>query len=172
MGLVVVDAHCSTHRTHVLLHTQTSPSRASNLLNAATVNLCTADRHTNSSKTVEFMHAAETLASLSEYGACTKCSLQLVSSVLPKTNLVLSPTAFIHNTCSFVHLFWNRSRQDHPLTSFFCTSTECTEAGYQTPSPILEDWLYMSVCTHLVWFYSPARIWRTHIVLFPFQNKK
>lgn len=57
----------------------------------------------NSGETGEFMCAAETLTALSLCGRYTKCSLPLVPSPRPKTNLLLSP--FIHNSCSLVHLF-------------------------------------------------------------------
>lgn len=76
----------------------------------------------NSAEKGELMYAVETLTALSVCGRYTKCSLPLVSSLRPKTNLQLSP--FIHNSCCLVHLFWKTSRQACPLPAFFSSSRQ------------------------------------------------
>lgn len=56
----------------------------------------------NSGGTGEFMYAAETLTALSVCGRYTKCSLPLVSSQHPKTNLLLCLYSQFMLSCSLV----------------------------------------------------------------------
>ena len=105
----------------------------------------------NGGETGEFMYAAETLTAVSVRRGYTKCSLPLISSPRPNTNLPLTP--FIHNSCSLVHLFWEAGRQGCPPPAFFSSSRQGEREAADTQGPAdfqsrlsnpiltLEDWL-------------------------------